>query len=81
VSRRALERRFQRALGRGLAQEICRVRLERCKRLLTETELALSVVARHSGFTSARHLASVFRRELGLTPTGYRKRTRLPREP
>lgn len=77
VSRRALERRFQQALGRGMAQEICRVRLERCKHLLEETDLDISAVAKHSGFASPRHLAATFQREVGEPPSHYRRRTRL----
>jgi LacI family transcriptional regulator len=77
VSRRALERRFRRALGRGLAEEISRVRLERGRRLLAETDLSMSRVAEHSGFTDASHLTSVFHRELGITPSEYRRQTRV----
>ncbi|MBI2478638.1 MAG: XylR family transcriptional regulator [Planctomycetia bacterium] len=77
VSRRSLEQRFRRALGRGLAQEIRRVRVERCKQLLAETDFKMPAVAQHSGFSSEFHLATVFRREVGMTPTDFRKQTRL----
>jgi len=76
MGRRSLERRFLRALGHGVAEEILRFRIERSKRLLTETDFNMPTVARHSGFSSARHLATAFRREIGMTPTEFRKRTR-----
>lgn len=78
IGRRSLERRFRRALGRGIWEEIRRVHVERAKRLLTETDLPMGPIAEQSGFTNFRHLAVVFREELGLSPTAYRKKARTP---
>lgn len=76
VGRRTLERRFRDALDRGLWAEIRRVHVERAKRLLAETDLSVKAVATQSGFTDFRHLAEVFRHELGLSPTAFRDRVR-----
>jgi len=76
LSRRALEIRFQRAVGRSIHDEIQRVRLERAKRLLLETDMPLPQVAEASGFTTASYLAQVFRRQTGMTPARYRRRAR-----
>lgn len=76
VSRRSLERRFRAALGRGLGEEICRVRIEKARSLLSGTEMPISQVARNSGFSETKHLSIVFRRETGLTPTEFRRRFR-----
>lgn len=76
TGKRTLERRFQGAIGGGIAQEIRRVQLERSRRLLLETDLSISEVATCAGFSDLRHLATTFRRELGLTPTEYRKKYR-----
>jgi LacI family transcriptional regulator len=76
VSRRWLERRFRKLLGRGLWQEIRRVHLERAKSLLVETELAMTAVAERSGFSDAKQLSLVVRQETGLTPTAYRRQHR-----
>jgi LacI family transcriptional regulator len=73
VSRRWLERRFRKLLGRGMWQEIRRVHLERAKSLLVETELAMTAVAERSGFSDAKQLSLVVRQETGLTPTAYRR--------
>jgi len=73
VGRRTLQRRFRRWLGRGLSAEIRRVHVERAKRLLSETELPIKIVAEQSGFTDFRHMAVVFRQELGLSPTAFRR--------
>ena len=76
VSRTWLERTFQQALGRSPAEEIRRVRLERAKQLLADTDLPVPQVAAASGFTSREYLACAFQRATGLTPREFRRRTR-----
>ena len=76
VSRSWLERRFQELLGRSPAQEIRRVRLERSKRLLAETDMPVPEVAIASGFGSSEYLAYAFKQATGLTPHKFRTRTR-----
>ncbi|MBN1125870.1 MAG: substrate-binding domain-containing protein [Sedimentisphaerales bacterium] len=75
-SRRLLERRFQKVLGRSILKEIQRVRVESAKELLLKTDLPISSVSRESGFSNATHLGVIFRRETDLTPLSYRKRFR-----
>ncbi|NLF71946.1 MAG: substrate-binding domain-containing protein [Candidatus Anammoximicrobium sp.] len=76
VSRSWLERRFQEALGRSPAEEIRRVRLERAKQLLADTELPVPQVAAASGFGSREYLAYAFRHATSLTPREFRQRVR-----
>ena len=76
MSRRSLEIRFERAMGRTIHREICRVRLERAKRLLLETELPLDKVAAGAGFNTASYLAQVFKNDTGMTPRQYRNSNR-----
>ncbi|HID22543.1 MAG TPA: helix-turn-helix domain-containing protein [Planctomycetaceae bacterium] len=76
VSRRLLERRFRKVLGRSVLDEINRVRVERAKELLTETNLPITVVAIEAGFASVRRLDAVFARLTGLSPTSFRRRSR-----
>lgn len=73
VSRRGLERRFVQVLGRTPAAEIRRVHLERAKKLLVETDLAIPDVAEGSGFGSPEYMTYVFRSEFKQTPLKYRK--------
>jgi LacI family transcriptional regulator len=75
-SRRSLERRFRKNLGRGISEEIRRVHVERAKHLLAETDLPMSIAAKQSGFTDFRQLALVFRQEVGQSPTAYRRSMR-----
>ncbi|EMI57759.1 AraC family transcriptional regulator [Rhodopirellula sallentina] len=72
MSRRELERQFQRVLARSPAAEIRRVHLERAKDLLTNTDQPIPEVARRSGFGSPEYLAQVFRREFNISPLKYR---------
>jgi LacI family transcriptional regulator len=75
-SRRTLEMRFRSVLGRSPAEEIRRVRIERAKRLLVETDAGMAGVARASGFSSANQLCETFRREAGVSPTRHRRQFR-----
>lgn len=76
LSRRALERRFEAALGRSPASEIRRIRIEQAKNLLETTDLPVPDVAERSGFGSPEYLASVFGSAFGLTPLKYRRAAR-----
>ncbi len=74
VSRRSLERRFRRALGRSVHDEIRRVRIEQVARMLVETNLSVSQIALDLGYPGVDHIARYFQREKGMSPLTYRKR-------
>ncbi len=74
LSRRSLDRRFQETLGRTPAEEIRRVRLERARQLLADTDMPVPKVAFTAGFTSREYFAQAFKREIGLSPRQYRNR-------
>jgi LacI family transcriptional regulator len=76
VSRRTLELRFRQSLGRGIFEEIQRVRVNRAAGLLAGTDLPISVLAEQAGFSNLKHLELVFRREMGITPSSYRRQFR-----
>lgn len=77
LSRRMMELRFKRAVGRTIGEEIVRVRLERAKRLLAESDLQIGEVAAASGFAEARYMNVAFRRHLAMTPKSYRRSLQL----
>ncbi len=77
VSRRWLERQFQRVLGHSPGAEVRRARLERAKKLLIETNWETAQVARAAGLTSASYLNQVFLRETGQTPSAFRRSNRI----
>jgi LacI family transcriptional regulator len=74
LSRRVLELRFRRVLGRSLLPEIRRVRVNQICRLLAETNQPISQVALALGFEGVEHFARYFRREMQMTPLAYRRK-------
>ncbi len=76
ISRRALELRFAKTLGRTPAEEIRRVHIERAKSLLVDSDYSMEFVARDSGFRHAKSLSDIFSRSEGLSPRDYRQRNR-----
>lgn len=74
--RATLNSKFQSLLGRTVAQEIRRARLELCRRLLSTTDLPMHVVAEKSGFSSPRQLSETFHQYVGLTPSQFRSQFR-----
>lgn len=76
ISRRSLERRFEQILGRSPAEEIRRIRLEKARQLLIETDMPIPSVATAAGFGSPEYLNYVFRTEFGQTPQKYRSLSR-----
>lgn len=76
VSRSVLYRRFHDALNRSPHEEILRVQLERAKRWLEESNFTLERIAGLVGFQHSEYLSVAFKRELGVTPSEYRRQIR-----
>ncbi len=76
ISRRLLEKRFQRALRRSPKEEMLRVQMEKAKNLLATSDMAVASVAQKSGFTSQEYFARAFRRHAGQSPQEYRREQR-----
>lgn len=73
LSRRTLERRFEMAIGCTPLAEIKRIRLDRVKELLTETDLKLDEIARLAGYSYTAYMVAQFRKTEGRTPGSYRQ--------
>ena len=71
---RSLERHFREALGRTMMDEIARLRLQRAKRLLVESDEQIKHVASNCGFRTVRHFNWAFVRAEGMSPGDYRRR-------
>ena len=76
LSRRVLETRFRNQFGRTLHQEILSVQLENIKELLRSTDLSMFQIASRSGFRHVEYMSVVFKREIGTTPSEYRRQWR-----
>jgi LacI family transcriptional regulator len=81
LSRRALERRFHRYLGRAPKAEIMRIRIERAKTLLSLTDKTSQSITHQCSFPSPVYFTKAFRREVGMTPKAYRRMRRISRDP
>ena len=77
LSRSTLERGFRHFLGHSPQEEIRRVRLERVKCLLAETEWSLAQIASATGFNSPEYLMVQFKRVMGQTPSQWRQNQQL----
>jgi LacI family transcriptional regulator len=76
VSRRTLERRFSRGVGRSIFSEITRCHLEQAKLLLVETNLPLFKVAASAGFGSLKTFRRIFRQTERMTSSRFRRKAR-----
>lgn len=77
VARRGLEQRFRKALGRGIAEEIRRVHLDRAMRMLRDSPEPVQAIAKACGFHHPEVLTRSFRRHFGLSPSDFRRQHRL----
>jgi transcriptional regulator GlxA family with amidase domain len=65
-------RSFKQAVGVGPQRYVMQRRIERAKTLMRCTNHALTSIAEEVGLTDQGHLMSIFHREMGTTPSGYR---------
>lgn len=73
VSRRNLELRMKRALGKTPQVAILAAQVERAKLLLVSTDMPIEQISSASGFRQPARLNQVFKRHTGLTPGRYRR--------
>jgi AraC family transcriptional regulator len=74
TSTRHFERAFRQAVGLPPHAYVVRQRVARARELLLgEPALAMDEIAARTGFSSASHLASTFRRHTGCSPTEFRR--------
>ena len=80
VGRRQLERRFQRDVGLSPAGYRQKLRLERARWLLQNTDLGVTEVGLECGFQDSAHFARVVRKSLGVSPRELRATGRIGRD-
>jgi len=73
VSRSTLDKLFLLHLGRSVAGEIARTRLQRSQNLLRNSDLSLAEIATSCGFSSSTYFCRFFKRSTGQTPNAYRR--------
>lgn len=73
MDRKEMEHRFKVSLGRSAGEEFTRVRVERAKNLLLDTDWGNDKIAEEAGFSTASYLIRVFRTHVGVTPSVFRQ--------
>lgn len=73
MSRRNFTRRFRDVTGTTANRWIASERLRLAQRLLETSELPIDLVAASAGFGSSLSLRELFAKDLGMTPTAYRR--------
>jgi len=73
ISENYLSRQVKQSTGRSVGQWIDAVRIVKAKRLLASTAIPIIDVAAAIGLDDQSYFARFFKRETGLTPTGFRK--------
>ena len=76
LSRSTLERRYAAILGYSPKHEILRVRLNRAKQLLAETDFPIATIAEKIGLEHTEYLSVIFKKKVGVTPARFRYRVR-----
>lgn len=74
MSLRNFHQAFVDNIGRSPGQELQRIRIERAKKLLSDSNSKMEVIAKMSGYESANSFWVAFKRLAGLSPKQYRKR-------
>lgn len=76
MARRSLERKFRQFFGCSIIEQIRQIRINKARLLLAGTDEPISLIAEKCGFKSYNYLGRVFQEETGMTPRGYRAKTR-----
>lgn len=74
LSKRTLVRRFQAACGNTPNQYLQRVRIEKAKELLTNTDKHIGEIQFLAGYNDAKTFRNIFLKLTGLTPMAYRRK-------
>lgn len=75
MSTSALRHDVRRSGGRGVAELVQEVRIDRAQQLLSSTMEPVSTIARMVGFEDPGYFSRVFRRRTGLAPSAFRDAT------
>jgi LacI family transcriptional regulator len=76
MSRRGMHKAFLENIGRTPGQELQRVRIERAKKLLTESDLKIEALAGMCGYQSTNSFCIAFKRACGTSAKQFRETTR-----
>ena len=73
VSEEYLSTQFKKETGAGFKETVRKYRMDRIKGLLIGTRLKLNQIAELTGYTDPKYMSRVFKEEVGVLPSEYRK--------
>ena len=69
----ALESKFKKLTNDSIYNYLIRLRMEKAKKLLTETNYAVTEIAQRCGYENLFYFCNSFKKYVGMTPTKYRQ--------
>jgi AraC-like DNA-binding protein len=81
INEAKLKEGFKELYGHSVHTYLQQLRLEKAQQLLLTTELTVTDITYYIGYSHVTHFTTLFKKELGLTPTEWRKKyaTRPPK--
>ena len=76
ISKRSLQLRFRKAMGRSIHDQIVQAHFDIAKTLLNETNLSIDEIASQSGFLYTSNMRRAFKQLAGMLPQKYRQQHR-----
>jgi len=76
VSRASLFNKMKSITGAGTKEYITRIRLDKAKSLIENTDLSIAEISDMTGFTSQSYFSTAFKNFTGMTPSQYKKQKR-----
>ncbi|MDO4600110.1 MAG: response regulator [[Ruminococcus] gnavus] len=73
VSEEYLSAQFKKETGSTFTETIRKYRIEKVKQLLLNTHLKLNQIAELAGYSDPKYMSKVFKEEVGMLPTDFRK--------
>jgi AraC-type DNA-binding domain-containing proteins len=74
INESKLKEGFKELYGIGIHAFLTRLRLEKAKQLLETTSMAVTDITYLVGYSNITHFTSLFKKEMGITPTEWRGR-------
>lgn len=72
INESKLKEGFKELYGQSIHTYLLALRLEKAKHLLENTAMAITDITWHIGYSHITHFTSLFKKELGITPSEWR---------
>jgi AraC-like DNA-binding protein len=74
INEAKLKEGFRELYGNSIHTYLQQLRLEKAKQLLLTTAMPITDITYHIGYSHVTHFTTLFKKQLGLTPTEYRNK-------